>query len=129
MPIWAYIGGGALLAGLLGGWTVRDWKADSDERAAIEKAIQKQDEARKQGLDAASQYAQFSASNGQAAVSERNTIREIYRNVEVPSNCAAPADAVGLLSGARDRANAAAAGEPRPAVSPTSGGTHAPDRP
>ena len=34
-PLILYSAGGALLVGLLGGWMVRDWKADSDQLAAV----------------------------------------------------------------------------------------------
>lgn len=48
---------------------------------------------------------------------DRETIREIYRDRTIPSECAVPADAVRLLNNAVDRANAAASGEPSGTVS------------
>lgn len=116
IPLWAYGAAGALVAGFLGGWTVRDWKADSDALAASEAAAKLHDKLEQVQADNAIRYEQFAAANRSAVAQDRSTIREIYRNVEVPADCAAPAAAVSLLDNARLSANAAATGEPRPTL-------------
>lgn len=113
----------ALLLGLFAGWSIRDWKADSDTLAAVERG-RKAEAAMGKIVDAASaKFEQFRAVEAPAAVERRDTIREIYRNVQVPVECAVPPDLVRLLADARQRANAAAAGQfeaamRQPAVDP-----------
>ena len=115
-PLWLIAGGGALIFGTIGGWTVRDWKADADQVAAIKKGEKVRDELQAQ-LDAkAVEFETFAAANQTAAISGRNTIERIYRNVPVPANCAVPAAASGVLESARERANRAASGELESAV-------------
>jgi len=112
LPLSAYIGAGALLTGLLGGWTVRDWKADSDEAKAEQKAFT-QYAAMTEALADQSLALEYTVQSLRAAErSDRETIREIYRNVQVPADCAVPDAAVSLLDNAIDRANAAATGKP-----------------
>lgn len=112
LPLSAYIGAGALLTGLLGGWTVRDWKADSDEAKAEQKAFT-QYQAMTEALADQSLALEYTVQSLRAAErSDRETIREIYHNVEVSAECAVPAAGVSLLDNAIDRANAAATGKP-----------------
>jgi hypothetical protein len=112
MPIWAYIGGGAFLAGILGGWTVRDWKADSDQLSAQNDALKIERQLRDKLGQRAGEYEQFRAANEQAGTTIRTQIKEVFRDVPVQSNCALP-DAAGIvLDDALSRANAAARGEP-----------------
>lgn len=115
-PVVAYATGGALLVGLFAGWTVRDWKADADTVAAYEKADKirnamqvKIDEAEARSADA--QAVLESANYG-----AQSSIREIYREKQVPGDCALPSSAVGVLEDARRRANAASSGELSAAV-------------
>ena len=117
MPVWLYAGAGSLLVGALAGWTVRDWKADSDALADTE-ADWKQYAAFAETLADQSlllEYTQQELRNGERR--DRETIREIYRNVQVSADCAVPDAAVSLLDNAIGRANAAAAGEPSGKVS------------
>ena len=103
----------ALVAGFAGGWTVRDWKADSDGLAAIAKAEKQRDRLQDRVDAAATQYEQWRASAQAGRVETRNTIQEIFRNAPtVPVECAAPDALVGLLDNQVDRANAAAGGQP-----------------
>jgi hypothetical protein len=118
IPIWAYAAVGSLLAGTLAGWTVRDWKADSDALAASQRA-QRQYEAKVIELaDASLRYEALAQSLRTDERRDRETIREIYREKTLPAECAAPASAVSLLNNAVDRANAAASGKPVSAVPP-----------
>jgi hypothetical protein len=112
------IGGAlAIAAGFLAGWTVRDWKADSDALAAVKKTDLLRD--KMQGkLDASAEnYERGRAAAAPAQLETRNTIREIYRNAPpVPVVCSIPDDVAVLLENARQRANAAAAGQSGGAV-------------
>ena len=112
MPIWLYAGGGALLVGALGGWTVRDWKADSDEAKAEEKAFT-QYQAMTEALTDQSLAHEYTVQSLRAGErTDRETIREIYNEVEVPSDCAVPPAGVSVLDNAVDRTNAATTGQP-----------------
>lgn len=111
-PLAGYIGAGALLAGFLGGWTVRDWKADSDALEAEEKA-QREYVAVVQSLaDQSLAYETLAQSLRTAERADRETIRETFRNVEVPAVCTPPAAIGSLLDNAVKRANSATTGEP-----------------
>lgn len=118
IPMWVYGAGGLLVAaiGFGTGWTVREWKADSDELKMLEAGIEqgKRDQ----------QLADFQAGNyeeqrydAQFAAQGRDTeIRTIYRTeqVEVPARCEPPAAALGVLDRAIAAAAAQVAGEPIP---------------
>jgi hypothetical protein len=102
--------------GALAGWTVRDWKADSEALKA-EKRAQAEYVAVVQALaDQSLAYETLAQSLRTSERRDRETIREIYRNVEIPAECAVPDAAVSLLNNAIDRANAAASGQPVSAV-------------
>lgn len=111
------------MAAFFAGWTVRDWKADSDALEA-ERGAQERYEARVDQL--AEQSLRFEELAQDIRASERvdrTTIREIYNEVEVPGECAVPDDAASLLDNAVGQANAAAAGEsigelPKPSPTP-----------
>ena len=111
--------GGALVAvvtGFAGGWTVRDWKRDSEVLARMETAAKQLRDATHTVDLAATAYEQ-EKSDAQAQNRMReNIIREIYREQVVPADCAAPDAAVRVLDDAVTAANARAAGEPAPAL-------------
>ena len=112
LPLWAYAGAGSLLAGALAGWTVRDWKADSDALEA-EKRAQTEYVAVVQSLaDQSLAYEALAQSLRTSERRDRETVREVYRNVEVPAVCTPPAAVGSLLDNAVKRANASATGEP-----------------
>lgn len=101
----------ALLAGFAGGWTVRDWKADS-AALKVAQAAEKEREAMQGRIDAqAGQFEAFRQSIEPQRAQDRTTIKEVYRNVEVPADCALRPDALGVLSAALQRANAATTGK------------------
>lgn len=109
---------GAFLAGGLGGWTIRDWRADAAAGRAATALLTEKD--RTAGIVArhAGDFEAFRQSLEPARTESTNTIREVYRNVPVPADCAVRPDAAGVLENARLRANAAASGqfgEPMPA--------------
>ena len=111
-PLILYSAGGALLLGALAGWTVRDWKADSAQLEQVERAHKAEKAAIAAVNGSSEKFEQILADLRPAQVETRNTIREVYRNVEVPTDCAVPPAGVSLLEAARERANAAATGEP-----------------
>lgn len=119
-PLVLYTAGGALLIGALGGWTVRDWKADSDQLAAVERANKAEKAAIAAVHQPSSDYEKVLSDLRPREIETRNTIREVYRDVEVPADCAVPTAGYGLLNDARLRANAAASGEPVSEVRGTS---------
>jgi hypothetical protein len=111
IPPTAYIAAGTLLAGALAGWTVRDWKADSDALEAENKA-HSQFVAMSQALaDQSLAYEVLAQSIRASERTDRQTIREYYRDKVVPSQCAADPAVVQLLSEAVTDANAAASGQ------------------
>lgn len=116
--------GGAALGGILLGWTVRDWKSDSDalaaQEAAQERFIKLAETAAQNSIDYEA-IAQIIRANERT---DRIEIREVFRDVEVPSDCAVPDAGVGLLDNAVERANAAATGQP---IDPLSNAAEAPD--
>jgi len=113
IPVWARGAAGALLVGVMGGWTVRDWKADSDALEAEEKA-QARYEARVNDLAEQSlRFEQLAQTIRASERTDRETIREIYRDKVVPAECAVPLAGVSLLDNAVRDANAAASGKPR----------------
>lgn len=116
LPLWAYAGAGALLTGTLAGWTIRDWKADSDTLKAEEKAFKQYTALTEALADQSLSYEVLAQSIRASERTDRETIREIYRNVEVPADCAVPDAAVSLLDNAIRDANAAASGQPRSAM-------------
>lgn len=128
-PLAIYSTLAALLLGLTAGWTARDWKADSDQLAAVERAHKAEVAAVTTVNKSASDFEQLLADLRPHEIETRNTIREVYRNVEVPAACAVPDAAVGLLDDARQRANAAASGEPVAAVRGDPGAAEAPAGP
>ena len=121
-PLSGYIGAGALVAGLLGGWTVRDWKADSDEAKAKDRAFVQYQALTETLADQSLAYEVLAQSLRAGERADRETIRETFRNVEVPAVCTPPAAIGSLLDNAVKRANSAASGEligPMPTSSPT----------
>lgn len=123
IPLPMLAGGAALAiaAGFLGGWTVRDWKADATQTKAFDVLIATND--RMQGkVDArAADFEALRQSIEPQRAEVRNTIKEIYRDVPVPADCALRPDALSVLENARLRANAAATGEPVEPVPATAG--------
>lgn len=97
IPLWGYVAAGSLLAGGIGGWVVRDWKADSDSLAAKVAADKARDAAVKLAYDASASFEGERATIHVEAAQARSTVKEIYREIEIPSDCAVPAAGVRLL--------------------------------
>lgn len=120
-PILAYASIAVAVAGFAGGWAVRDWKADAEALKAVERLIAEKDRMQTKVDAASAKYEKMRADLEPGKIETRNTIREIYRDVEVPAECAAAPDVVGVLETARGRANAAATGQSGAALSEPSG--------
>ena len=128
-PLMFYASIAAVIAGFASGWVVRDWKADADTLKMYEKTDLLREKMQAKVESIATDYERWRADLEPGKVETRNTIREIYRNVEVPAECAAPAAVVSLLGAATDKANAAASGQPSPAVPAASAPAKSADRP
>jgi hypothetical protein len=120
IPPWAYLAGGALaLTAAFGtGWTVRGWRCDA-QIASIERQLQ---EARDKAQDRADQssatYEADRAALDTRAYETRTIIRETFREIPVPAECAAPVAVADSLRASVDATNAAITGKPSPAVRP-----------
>ena len=110
-PLMVY-GGLALTAVAFGaGWQVREWRCEAAQTDALKAAVKNEDEAEKIVADSAKTFEADRTTIEIAAANERVIIREIYRDIEVPADCAVDPAAAGVLDGAIERANAAASGE------------------
>lgn len=114
LPIWGYVGAGALAVGLLSGWTVRDWRAES-QMAAVQRELQ---EARNEQLaradQSAARYETQRADTQRAAIILPREVNRIYETVEVPASCEPSPDALRLLD--RAISGADTTGEPETAL-------------
>lgn len=99
IPLWAYgVGGAALLAvGTAGGWTARDWKADSDTLAGKVAADKARDAAVKLAYDASASFEGERATIHVEAAQARSTVKEVYREIKVPADCVVDPAGVRLL--------------------------------
>lgn len=96
-PATGYVAAGSILIGAIGGWTVRDYKADADI-AKIERQLREaQDKQRALADRASSEYERGKAERTTATQRTQDKIREVYRDIEVPANCEPPSDALRLL--------------------------------
>jgi len=100
------------LGGFSTGYNVRSNKAKVEAAEMAEASRKLEDELRAQVAELSTKYEDASSSVVYAGTRTVNTIREIYRDVEVPAVCVPPADAVGLLNLQIERANTAASGKP-----------------
>ena len=118
IPLWAYGAGGAVLLaiGFGGGWTVRDWKDDAD-MAKVQAELQEARDKQREKADAAAGDNEIS----RAAVDRQNyatntVIRETFREIPVPMECAAPSPVFNSLRAAARATNDAIAGLTPPAL-------------
>lgn len=88
-----YAGGAALVVGFAVGWTVRDWKADSDDLQRG-RAAAMQLEGQQRGIHAAS--ARYQSGNAGAGERERVVVKEVERVLEKPVYRESCLDADGL---------------------------------
>lgn len=131
LPIsWCLVGGAALLVvGAVGGWTVRDWKRDSEVLDELKKTAALVEHQR-QVIDKAARAYEQEREDARAQTSVRESaIREIYRDRPVPADCAVGSDVRGVLDDAVRSANARAAGQPAPGLPTDSAAAGSADRP
>lgn len=115
-PLWGYVAAGSLLAGGIGGWVVRDWKADAD-MAKVERRLQEAvDKQRARADAAAASYEATRAALDQQSYATNTVIREYYDANPVNPDCAAGEPIVSSLRAAVEAANRAASGESAPAL-------------
>jgi hypothetical protein len=114
VPPWVYpASAAALLAiGFVGGWKVQSWRCDAEKLEAVQRAIKRAEEARNKVHEESKSYEQTRETGRREAAEREGTIRTIYRDVQVPGECAAPDSVRGLLDGAVRAANGDAASEP-----------------
>lgn len=116
IPLWAYAGAAIAAVSFGSGWQVRAWKAEADA-AKVETALRAAADKQAREWDIAAEV--FESVRLGLATQSRETqtvIREYYRNVEVPAECAVPEPVADSLRKAVEGANRAATGEPAPAV-------------
>ena len=113
IPVWAYVaGGGALLVtGFASGWTVNGWRHDAAANAALEASIEGLAAATTAVNDVAADYETGRGEVESVRTEVITNTREVYRDIEVPANCAVQPDALRLLDDTRRRANAIASGQ------------------
>ncbi len=128
-PLALYALAAAALASFAAGWTARDWKSDADALAVAQRAEKVLQREQAKADSVAEKYERARAKIEPSRIEVRSNIREIYRNVEVPAECAAGDAVVSLLNATRRDANSAASGQPRGEL-PAGAGTSKPaDRP
>ena len=114
---WCLAGAGAAaLLGAWGGWTVNDWRHDSQALSGMEAAVKKLDAVRSAIDRAATTYEQEKQDAAIQSTVRESTIREIYKDRPVPADCAVPDAARSVLDNAVNAANARASGQSASAV-------------
>ena len=112
-PLVLYAAGGALLIGSVTGYKIRDWQCDAALASALERAAEQRQEMQDEVDTQASDYETARAETYGVGTRVEREVRTIYREVPAPpADCAPPPDAVSLLQGRVDHANASASGEP-----------------
>lgn len=106
----------ALAVAFGGGWAVRGWKADSDELEQVT-LTQKAIDVQRRAWDAAAVgYELARVELDRQSYETQTVIRETYREIPVPAECAVPVAVADSLRKAVEGANRAAAGVAAPAV-------------
>jgi hypothetical protein len=102
----------ALLLGLGGGYKLRDLMADAAQAKQLAQAQEQLALAEARMAEKATEYEAFRSEALARRDRGTNTVREIYRNVEVSADCAPVPDAVRVLDDALLHASAEASGKP-----------------
>jgi predicted RNA-binding Zn ribbon-like protein len=106
----------ATVAGVATGWTVRDWKRDSEVLEQFEAAAKNLDAARAVVDQAATAYEKEKQDAVVIREAGASSIRGAYSGRVVPTDCVVVPVAAGVLNDAITAANARAAGKPGSAV-------------
>jgi hypothetical protein len=102
----------ALLLGLGGGYKLRDLIADANQAKQLKVAQEQLKLAEAKMAEKAEAYEAFKSDTLARRDRATNTVREIYRNVEVSNDCAPVPDALRVLDDSITHANASASGKP-----------------
>lgn len=102
----------ALLLGLGGGYKLRDLMADAAQAKQLEQAHKQLELAEARMAEKAQAYEDFRAIANARRDKATNTVREIYRDVEVSNDCTPVPDAVRVLDDALAAASSEAASKP-----------------
>jgi bacterioferritin-associated ferredoxin len=118
-----YVALGMIVAAAYTGWSVRGWRCDAAKTTALVKAAKTTDRMARVVSDTAVKYETQKEISYATREVRINTIREVYRDVPVATDCAPLPAAQRLLADAVASANAAASGQsgselPRPAPTP-----------
>jgi hypothetical protein len=102
----------ALLLGLGGGYKIRDLIADAAQAKQLQVAQEQLKLAEARMAEKAEAYEAFRSDAMARRDRATNTVREIYRDVEVSNDCAPVPDALRVLDDSITHANASASGKP-----------------
>lgn len=102
----------ALLLGLGGGYKLRDLMADAAQAKQLEQAQEQLALAEQRMAEKAQAYEEFRTEALARRDRATNTVREIYRDVEVSNDCAPVPDAVRVLDDALLHASSETSGKP-----------------
>lgn len=116
LPYRILAGVAALAVAFGGGWAVRGWKADSDELEQVTLTQQAIDLQRRAADAAAVGFELARVDLDRQSWETQTIIRETYREIPVPAECAVPGAVADSLRAAVEGANRAAAGVAPPAV-------------
>lgn len=114
VPPWVYLAGGALAltASFGAGWQVRAWKSDSDELEQVTVTQAAIDAQRRLADAAAMGFEDARAALGAQSYDTQTIIRETFREISVPAECAVPDAVADSLRTSVETTNRAVAGEP-----------------
>lgn len=120
-PLWVKpaIAAVALVGAFSAGWTVQGWRWAAADAERLEAEVKAKDDQLARQDEIATDYEQSREQGRVEAHTRETTIREIYRDVEVPADCEPEPDALRVLDQAVDAANQRA-GQPGAAVPPAS---------
>lgn len=116
LPYRILAGVAALALAFGAGWAVRGWKADSDELERANVVQQAIDQGRRLADAAAVGFELARVDLDRQSYETQTIIRETYREIPVPAECAVPGPVADSLRTAVEGANRAAAGVAAPAV-------------
>lgn len=104
-----------LIAAFGSGWTVRSWRCDS-AMAKVQAELQEAVDAQRARADAAAASFEVNRADlSRQSTSSQSRVREIYRDIQVPADCAPSPDALRLLDNAI-AGEGGTASQPSPAV-------------
>lgn len=111
-PLMAYVAAGAIVIGAATGWKIRDWQCDAAYAKALEKAEKQLKQAQGKVDAVSTKYEEQRDQANVVVAREKQTIREIYKELPpVSADCRPDDRVIGMLEGSVSRANAEASGK------------------